>query len=139
MEKEVKIEFDKLEEKFDELLDKVNLIASELVLADEEKIEKIEEDELYKLLNNDFIEFKENCENLITNLNKQSLILLYQNFCDKYEFLVGDVSMAEALSGENIDEKLFKYNYIKLDFCIREIDLILENIKKVKIFLSKLK
>ncbi|MBE5746122.1 MAG: hypothetical protein E7359_02415 [Clostridiales bacterium] len=139
MEKEVKIEFDKLEEKFDELLDKVNLIASELVLADEEKIEKIEEDELYKLLNNDFIEFKENCENLITNLNKQSLILLYQNFCDKYEFLVGDVSMAEALSGENIDEKLFKYNYIKLDFCIREIDLILENIEKVKIFLSKLK
>jgi len=139
MEKEVKIEFDKLEEKFDELLDKVNLIASELVLADEEKIEKIEEDKLYKLLNNDFIEFKENCENLITNLNKQSLILLYQNFCDKYEFLVGDVSMAEALSGENIDEKLFKYNYIKLDFCIREIDLILENIEKVKIFLSKLK
>ena len=138
MEKELISELNKLKDEVEELLDRANTVASDFVLIEDEKLEKLEEQKLYKLLDSEFIEFKNEIEEVQNNFNFENAFNLYKIFSEKVEFITSDISMAEAISEGNIEDELFVYNYIKIAFCLKDLDLMLENFDILTNKLSKI-
>lgn len=138
MEKELISELNTLKENVEELLERVNTVASELVLIEDKNLEKLEEQKLYKLEDHEFAELKNNIEEVFNNFNFENAFNLYKIFSEKVDFISSDISMAEAISEEQIDDELFVYNYIKIAFCIKELDLMLDNFDALIEKLSKI-
>lgn len=139
MKKELIEELNILKDKADELLDRANTVASELVLIESESLKNLEEQKLYKLLNNDHIDLNEHIEKVIANFNFENAFNLYKLFCEKIDFIESDISMSEALSESTLEDELFVFNYIKVAFCIKDLDLMLKNFDTILENLSNLK
>ena len=139
MKKQLIENIDLLKERVEELLDRANTTASELVLIEDEILEKLDEHKLYKHLNDEFFDIKNDIDDAMKKFSIENAVNIYKIFSEKIEFISGDISMAEALSGEKIDNELFIYNYITVAFCIKKLDLMLEYFDELINNVSKLK
>ena len=136
MENEVLIkELEELTQTCEDLLDEVSEVASEYAL-EEVDLKKLEETKIYKFLNEEYNSLlNESCE-AEENFNFNNAFNLFKLYKEKSDFIRSDLNMSVAFGADNLDEELFNYNYTKLAFMLKELELMID---KSEAIIDKLK